>query len=234
MWLSSVGEREREEAEGKRNLSLTYSARPPSVTSLKTIKLQEIYVKWNSQLCHVQQWITLPGISIKSHRTSKPLMSNYFEKCVNLDIFGSIKIALTVSIQQFCMAEVDVTHKIRLYLIGTIGEQICIQCFSLFPRSTTPFMSTLWMFQTVTWWQQTEWSMWWRMFSILGVRAACITIQSCSVHSVCAGMHYFMFFWWCILLTDLPVGRQDLLVLLKKLIKYIQIKVQKEKTRVNM
>uniref|UniRef100_A0A4W6FR07 Periostin n=1 Tax=Lates calcarifer TaxID=8187 RepID=A0A4W6FR07_LATCA len=30
---------------------------------------------------------------------------------------------------------------------------------------------------------------------------------------------------------DLPVGRQDLLVLLKKLIKYIQIKVQKEKTR---
>uniref|UniRef100_A0A4W6FRK2 Periostin n=1 Tax=Lates calcarifer TaxID=8187 RepID=A0A4W6FRK2_LATCA len=33
---------------------------------------------------------------------------------------------------------------------------------------------------------------------------------------------------------DLPVGRQDLLVLLKKLIKYIQIKVQKEKTRVNM
>lgn len=43
----------------------------------------------------------------------------------------------------------------------------------------------------------------------------------------CAGRHYVMF-WWCILFTDLPVGRQDLLVLLKKLIKYIQIKVEKE------
>lgn len=32
-------------------------------------------------------------------------------------------------------------------------------------------------------------------------------------------------------LTDLPVGRQDLLVLLKKLIKYIQIKVEIRKTQ---
>lgn len=51
------------------------------------------------------------------------------------------------------------------------------------------------------------------------------------IHATCsqAWMPYVMFFWWCILLTDLPVGRQDLLVLLKKLIKYIQIKVDKEK-----
>lgn len=47
-----------------------------------------------------------------------------------------------------------------------------------------------------------------------------------------AESHYIMFSWWCILLTDLPVGRQDLLVLLKKLIKYIQIKVEKEKAHV--
>lgn len=40
---------------------------------------------------------------------------------------------------------------------------------------------------------------------------------------------YVTFSRWLILITDLPVGRQDLLVLLKKLIKYIQIKVVKER-----
>lgn len=55
---------------------------------------------------------------------------------------------------------------------------------------------------------------------------SCIIIHPNNVRSV---LGRITFFWWFILLTDLPVGRQDLLVLLKKLIRYIQIKVKRRR-----
>lgn len=77
------------------------------------------------------------------------------------------------------------------------------------------------------------------MFSIPGVRATCISkkinneMYTLFLDAVCcAGL---LFFWRCISITDLPVGRQDLMVLLKKLIRYIQIRVRKrEIMHVNM
>lgn len=56
-----------EEAEEKGNLSPTYTACPPSVTPMETIKLQEIIREWNSQISlPIWQWSTLPGIPTKS------------------------------------------------------------------------------------------------------------------------------------------------------------------------
>lgn len=47
----------------------------------------------------------------------------------------------------------------------------------------------------------------------------------CPASNIIYVLAYITLSWWCMILADLPVGRQDLLVLLKKLIRYIQIKV---------
>lgn len=60
---------------------------------------------------------------------------------------------------------------------------------------------------------------------------SCIHYYTFMQCTLCVGIHFPLI---CILLTDLPVGSQDLMFILKKLIKYIQIKVWREKTLICM